>query len=67
MVDLASGRAIRKKIINGLQPSILAASISSLGTVMKNCLIRKVPKADTDAGSIRDQSVLTRPYRDICR
>ena len=34
-------------------PSILAASISSSGTVIKNCRIRKIPNTDIVHGIIK--------------
>ena len=39
IVDFAKGRQIKINVLIGLQPSIFADSINSLGTVMKNCRI----------------------------
>ena len=38
-----SGRISFRKIVNSLAPSILAASISALGTCSRNCFIKKTP------------------------
>ena len=40
-----SGRMIRKKIPKWLQPSISAASSSSFGMPLMNCMIMKTKKA----------------------
>lgn len=48
------GRKMRQNIPKGVQPSIRAASSSSFGIVKKNCLIKKVPKAETKLGIMRE-------------
>jgi len=48
-----SGMMIFKKIFILLAPSIIAASSSSFGIPMKNCLNRKMPKAELMNGTIR--------------
>jgi hypothetical protein len=55
------GRRILKKIIKGLQPSILAASSRDWGMVTKNWRRRKVPKAETMGGTIKGQWEPVRP------
>jgi len=47
------GKIMVLKIINSLAPSILAASNISSGKVIKNCLIKNIPKAFTKKGRIK--------------
>ncbi len=52
MPGLASGSIIFQYSLNGLQPSIFAASSTSNGIVTKNWRIKKVPKAVNAGGTI---------------
>ena len=53
MLVRESGIRIVKKKRIGPAPSMRAASVSSSGTVRKNCLKRKVAVADAITGRIR--------------
>ncbi|MNL90251.1 hypothetical protein D3C87_2211620 [compost metagenome] len=49
------GIATFHQIWNSLRPSTRAASMKSLGTVSKNCFIRKVPNAVIMPGNMMPQ------------
>ncbi len=55
MLVTDSGSSVSKKKRIGPAPSILAASTSSFGTVMKNCRNSKVAVADAISGRIRPE------------
>ena len=50
---LERGRIIVKRVLNGPQPSILAASSRLFGMERKNCLKRNTPKGAAKEGRIR--------------
>ncbi len=58
-----SGRMMWKKLLNGPQPSILAASSSSRGSPRMNCTMRKTKNASMarNLGRMSGQYVFTRP------
>ena len=49
----ANGRAILKKVSNGLQPSIFADSSKSFGKPKKYCLIINTPNPPNNPGKIK--------------
>ena len=56
--DLISGKIIFTKIASSLAPSILADSMTSIGTANMACLTINTPSAD-GSGKIKAQKVLT--------
>ena len=65
IAGLESGTMMVNKKRKREHPSIRAASSSSSGTPLKNCLSKKMPNTETNQGMIRAQYVSSHPRRAI--